>query len=129
MIKIAEQRKKEWISVIEDLDMVKNSNKAWKLIKSMNNEKQQLKQHINITPDQIANKLLMNGKTKGKKNHVKFKIDTSNNTSNCNVLFEMDEINQAITTMKNKKAVGIDGIMTEQVKQLGPIAKMVTQHV
>ena len=32
MIKIAKQRK-NWISVIEDLDLAKNSNKAWKLIK------------------------------------------------------------------------------------------------
>jgi hypothetical protein len=67
MKRIAEERKKEWMTLIKDLDMVKNSNKAWKLLKSMNNEKQQPKEHINITPDQIAHKLLMNGKTKGKK--------------------------------------------------------------
>jgi hypothetical protein len=55
--------------------MVNNSNKAWRLIKSMNNEKQQPKEHINITPDQIAHKLLMNSKTKtkGKKTKLKFK--------------------------------------------------------
>ena len=62
----------------------------------MNNEKQQPKEHINITPDQIANKLLMNKKTKGKKNQAKFKIDTSNNTSDLNVPFEMGEMNRVI---------------------------------
>lgn len=92
-------------------------------MKSMNNENQQPKEHINITPDQIANKLLMNGKTKGKKNLVKFKIDTNNNTSDFNVPFELGEMNEAIKIMKNKKAAGIDGIMTEQIKQLGPVAK------
>jgi len=122
---IAEERKKEWMTLIKDLDMVKNSNKAWKLIKSMNNEKQQPKEHINITPDQIAHKLLMNGKTKtkGKKTKLKFKMDIKNNTSDFNKPFEMDELNMAIGVMKNRKAAGIDGIMTEQIKQLGPKAK------
>jgi len=111
------------MTVIKDLDMVKNSNKAWKLIKSMNNEKQQPKEHINITPDQIAHKLLMNGKTKGKKTKLKFKMDMKNNTSDFNKPFEMDELNMAIGVMKNRKAAGINGVMTEQIKQLGPIAK------
>lgn len=81
------------MSIIEDSDMVKNSNKAWKLLKSMNNEKQQPKEYINITPDQKANRLFMNGKTKGETNQAKFKIDTSNNTSDFNASFEVDEIN------------------------------------
>jgi len=42
----------------------------------------------------------------------------------------MDELNMAIGVMKNRKAAGIDGIMTEQVKQLGPKAKeWLTKHV
>lgn len=44
---------------------MKNSNEAWKLIKTPDNEKLQPKEHINITPDQIEYKLLMIGKTKG----------------------------------------------------------------
>ncbi|KAL4132721.1 hypothetical protein QTP88_009830 [Uroleucon formosanum] len=121
---IAEECKKEWMTLIKDLNMFNNNNKAWKLIKSMNNEKQQPKEHINITPDQIAHKLLTNGKTKtkGKKTKLKFKMDMKNNTSEFNKPFEMDQLNMVIGVMKNRKAAGIDGIMTEQIKQLGPKA-------
>lgn len=65
----------------------------------------------------------MNGKIKGKKTKLKFKMDMSNNTSDFNKPFEMDELNKAIGVMKNRKAAGIYGIMIEQIKQLGPIAK------
>jgi len=82
----------------------------------MNNEKQQPKEHINITPDQIAHKLLINGKTKG----TKTKLNMTNNTSDFNKPFEIAELNKAIGVMKNRKAAGI---MTEQIKQLGPKAK------
>lgn len=60
---------------------------------------------------------------KRKENLVKFKIDTNNNTSDFNIPFEMGEMNEAIKIMKNMKAAGIDGIMTKQIKQLGPEAK------
>jgi len=113
------------MTLIKDLDMVENNNKAWKLIKIMDNEKQQPKEHISITPDQIAHKLLMNGQTKiiWMKTKLKFKIDMKNNTSDYNKPFEMDELNMAIGVIKNRKAAGIDGIMTDQIKQLGPKAK------
>lgn len=91
--------------------MVKNSNKAWKLIKSINNEKEQPSVHKNITPDQIAHKLLISDKIKGKKTKLIFKIDLSNNTNNFNIPFVMDELNKTIGIMKNRKAVGIDEIM------------------
>jgi hypothetical protein len=43
-----------------------------------------------------------------------------NNASDINKLFEMDELNMAIGVMKNRKAAGIERVMTEQIKQLGP---------
>lgn len=89
----------------------------------MNNEKLHPKEHINNTPDQIAHKLLMNGKTKLKKTKLTFKMDMKNNTRDFNKPFEIDELNMAIEGMKNRKAAGIDRVMTEQIKQLGPIAK------
>jgi hypothetical protein len=91
----------------------------------MNNEKQQPKERKNITSDQIAHKLLMNGKTKTKekKTKLKFKMDMKNNKSDFNKPFEMDEPNMAIGVMKNRKAAGIDGVMTEQIKKLCPKIK------
>lgn len=59
------------MSIIEDLDMVKNSNKA----------------RSNCT--QI---IIMNGKIKGKKTKLKLKMDMSNNISYFNEPFEMDKI-------------------------------------
>jgi hypothetical protein len=105
--------------------MVKNRNKAWKLLKSINNEKQQPKEHIDITSNQIVHKLLMNGrtKTKGKKTKLKFKMDMKNNTIDFNKPFEMNELNIAIGVMKNRKVADIDGVTTEQIKKLGPKAR------
>jgi hypothetical protein len=65
-------------------------------------------------------------KTKGNKTKLKFKMNMKNNTSDFNKPFEMNELNMAIGVMKNRKnrkAMAINGVMTEQIKQLGPKSK------
>lgn len=88
--------------------MVENGNKAQK----HEQRKTTTEKTYKHKPDLIARKLLMNGKTKAKKAKLKFKtVTNNNNTSDFNEPFEI------------KRKGSTKGIMTEQIKQLGCIAK------
>ena len=57
---ISEVRQSSWQAAIEDLDMPRNSHKAWKLIGKLDNDyTKRTEQHSNITANQIAHQLLL----------------------------------------------------------------------
>jgi hypothetical protein len=45
--------------------MTHSSKIAWNLIKKLNGDPKECKQHCNVTADQVATQLLWNGKTNG----------------------------------------------------------------
>lgn len=57
---IGKSRRDEWVKMIEDLDMSKNSYKAWKLLRHLNSEKPQPTEFLNITANQIAHTIIIN---------------------------------------------------------------------
>ena len=75
--------------------------------------------HSNITASQIAHQLLLNGKT----HHSTRQLMPNLNTDGCNPNFTkpfcLTELKQFIGSLKNKKATGLDNIMTEELKHFG----------
>ena len=66
MAAIAEERRISWQELIEGMDMTHNSKKAWSTIKKINNDPKQASLHSNVTANQVAHQLLLNGKTQNK---------------------------------------------------------------
>lgn len=118
---LTESKKERWCSLIESLDMKQNSRRAWKLVNNLNQEPNSTTQTGNVTPNQIANQLTLNGKSKKKPHRIKIQRDTANENHFLDEPFTMPEYVSAVNTMKQNKAAGPDDIRTEQIKQFGPV--------
>ena len=80
-------------------------------------------QQPKVTANQVAHQLLLNSKSgKGQK---KTKLGRSKNSEDPGHTrpFTMEELINAISSLKPGKAIGIDDIATEQIKYFGPEAK------
>jgi len=55
--------------------MRRSSRKAWKLLHAVRHDHTKSKQHGNITPNQIAHQLVLNGKATKSKKQILPKID------------------------------------------------------
>ena len=118
MESISQERQKTWNSLLESTDMSKNSKKAWSLIRKLRGDPKAAPQQPKVTANQVAHQLLLNGKSgKGQK---KTKLDSSKNSENpgCTRPFTMEELINAISSLKPGKAIGLDDIATEQIKYL-----------
>ena len=117
---ISEVRQSSWQAAIEDLDMPRNSHKAWKLIGKLNNDyTKPTEQHSNITANQIAHQLLLNGKTPHSTRQLNPNLDTDDCNPNFTKPFCLTKLKQCINSLKNGKAGGLDNIMIEEVKYFG----------
>ena len=78
---------------------------------------EQPQQQCKVTDDQVAHQLLLNGKGNSTHRPSKAKITDNNITKHSlTSLFTMEEL------MKNNKTAGLDGMLCEQIKHLGPKA-------
>ena len=59
---LADERSERWKELITSIDMTHNSKKAWATIKRLDSEKHAQTRVAAVTPDQVANQLLQNGK-------------------------------------------------------------------
>jgi len=59
---LCKDRNDRWHELIDNTDMTKNSKKAWRLIKKLNEDPVTHMNDINITANQVATQLLLNGK-------------------------------------------------------------------
>ena len=117
---ILEIRQSSWQAAIEDLDMARNSCKAWKLFGKLNNDyTKPTQQHSNITANQIAQQLLLNGKTPHFTRQFKPNVHTDGCNPNFTKPFCLTELKQCINSLKNGKATGLDNIMTKELKHFG----------
>lgn len=79
--------------------MSKNSHKAWTLLRRLNNEKPPITQILNITANQIAHTLIMNGKTGKIRMNTKIVRDKGE-TENLKNPLSMEELDNAINNVK-----------------------------
>jgi hypothetical protein len=59
---LSKDRNDRWHELIDNTDMTKNSKKAWRLIKKLNGDLVTHTNDINVTANQVATQLLLNGK-------------------------------------------------------------------
>ena len=60
---LSKDRNDRWHELIDHTDMTKNSKKAWRLIKKLNGDPVTYMNDINVTANQVATQLLLNGKS------------------------------------------------------------------
>ena len=128
VILLADERSERWRELITSVDMTHNSKKAWSTIKKINSEKRTQTRIAAVTPDEVANQLLQNGKssTNEKGYRKRMKTETDEALAECDVQFEeftLPELNSALTFMKTGKACGLDGITTEEILHFGTKSK------
>ncbi|GFR60473.1 RNA-directed DNA polymerase from mobile element jockey-like [Elysia marginata] len=122
---LANERSERWKELITSVDMTYNSKKAWATIKRLNSEKNVQTRVAAVTPNQVANQLLQNGKPankeKGHKKRLKGEMEQAmRDSSDQFEKFTPDELNTAMILMKTGKAAGLDGITTEMIQPFGP---------
>ncbi len=77
-------------------------------------------QQLKVAPNQVAHQLLLNRRS-GKK-HKKTKLDYSGDPGFTKP-FTMQDLEAGIAKLQPGKAIGLDKIATEQLKNFGPEAK------
>ncbi|GFR95234.1 RNA-directed DNA polymerase from mobile element jockey-like [Elysia marginata] len=122
---LADERSERWKELITSVDITHNSKKAWATIKRLNSEKNVQTRVAAVTPNQVANQLLQNGKPankeKGHKKRLKGEMEQAmRDSSDQFEKFTPDELNTAMMLMKTGKAAGLDGITTEMIQHFGP---------
>ncbi len=117
---IAEAQRKKWQTMIESTDFTHSSKKAWKTISKLTKDYTQPQQQCQVTANQVAHQLLLNGKgnTSHKPRRVKMPDQTDAESSFTDP-FTMEELDKGIKTIKNGKAAGLDDMLCEQIKHFG----------
>ena len=121
---MAKEREERWRELIETTDMTLNCKKAWKTISKINTENKTNPRVAAVTPNQVANQLILNGKPqhkeKGRRKIMKREMDDI--LKQCDDSFEpfsRKELEEAIKQLKVGKAAGLDGITTEMILHFG----------
>ena len=125
---ITKEKSERWRELITNTDLTHNSKEAWTTIKKLNAERKPQSRIAAVTPNQVANQLLQNGKpTSKERGHLKkLKSEMDQALQDSDEGFEAfttEEIDVALNHLKLGKAAGIDGIFTEMIKHFGPTTK------
>ncbi|KAG7310409.1 hypothetical protein JYU34_003184 [Plutella xylostella] len=122
LLAIAENNQQKWCKMLETVDMTHNSKKAWKFIKRLDSDPTVANLHSNVTANQIAHQLLLNGKSTSRSPPLKISRQ-EDEVEFLSEPFTGRELQTALCHLKNGKAAGIDNLFTEQVKNFGPGAR------
>ena len=114
------EQRKTWQTLIENTDMTHNIKKAWSLIKKLSNDPRKEDQHVNVTPNQVAHQLILNGKVPNRQRQSKVKRCGQEN-HDFDDDFTIIELQNSLKHLKNGKAAGLDEILTEEIKNFGPV--------
>uniref|UniRef100_A0A803SZ68 Reverse transcriptase domain-containing protein n=1 Tax=Anolis carolinensis TaxID=28377 RepID=A0A803SZ68_ANOCA len=120
---LANAKKDHWIELLENLDMSKSSRKAWQLLRHLDSDPLVNPGHANVTPNQIAHQLIQNGKTNCSRIKMKINRVPELETHQLSSPLNLKELREAIKRCKTGKAPGLDELMMEQIKHLGPKAE------
>ena len=99
-------QRKTWQTLIENTDMTHNSKKAWSLIKKLSNDPRKADQHVNVTPNQGAHQLILNGKVPNRQRQSKIKRWGQEN-HDFDDDFPIIELQNSLKHLKNGKAAGL----------------------
>ena len=100
--------------------MTHNSKKAWSLSKKLSNDPRIPDQHVNVTPNQVAHQLILNGKVPNRQRQGKIKRCGQENP-NFDDDFTIVELQNSLKHLKNGKAAGLDEILTVEIKNFGAV--------
>ena len=125
MAHLAAVQQERWIHFVESTDLTQNSRKTWHNIRKISNDPTKPSSQYEVTANQVAHAFIKNGKTQVMKKQSKIEIpyskyNTDEHKSLLSEEFTLHELDEAIKTLENGKAAGINDINTELLKQLGP---------
>ena len=108
--------------------MTHSSRKAWKTIRILGNDQTKSQPRPLVTADQVAHQLLVN--SRGNPDHHLRRVKLPKAADTCSPQgpsdftrpFTTNDLCGAIKEMKSNKAAGLDDILCEQIKHLGPAA-------
>ena len=97
------EQRKMWQALIENTDMTHNSKKSWSLINKLSNDPRKADQHVNVTPNQVAHQLILNGKVPNRQRHSKIKrCDQENHDFDDD--FTIVELQNALKHLKKRES-------------------------
>ena len=100
--------------MISNTNLTRKSKKAWKTIKKLNADQISTARTAAMTPNNVANQLLLNGKPYNKeRGYLKEMKIEMNQVRQCSdeifFPFTIEKLQEAINTLKPGKAAGLDG--------------------
>ena len=118
---ISETRQKNWMDIIESIDIRHGSKPAWKIIR-LNCDETEDRSQAKISPNQLASCLVPNGKS----DKQKLQPQSKRRSLNKRIIskpFKRSELDNAMNELINGKACGVDGLFNEQLLHSGPHSK------
>ena len=117
-----EEKKNRWEEVITSINLTHNSRKAWQTIKKLYNDPTSPNPPCLVNSNQVAHHLLVNGQGTMPTKPKCPALPTVEGTPSLVSAFSEEEYRKGIAALKNNKEAGIDDILVEQLKNLGPKA-------
>ena len=119
MNNMKEEKKKRWEEVITSTNMTHNSRKGCKIIKHLSNDPTSPIAPCIVSANQVAHQLLIN--SRGTMSNKPKRLVLSPTAEESMVYpFSEEEYRTSIATLKNNRAAGIDDVLVEQLKNIGP---------
>lgn len=125
-----DHRRKKWQETTESLDFTHSSRKAWQLMKKLGADSKPERCHHNISPNEVATRLLHNSKAAVNKNRTRL-VKTQLRSKRAQLVphpelsreFTSEELEQALASVRINKAAGFDEMYPEFLKNAGPKTK------
>ena len=115
-----EEKKKRWEEVITSIDLTHNSRKALQTIRKLSNDPTSPNPPCLVNSNQVSHHLLVNGQGTMPTKPKCPALPTVEKKTSLVSAFSEEEYRKGIAALKNNKAAGIEDILMEQLKHLGP---------
>ena len=117
-----------WKELICNTDMTLNSKKAWSTLKKLDTDKITTPRVAAVTPNNVANQLIENGKPsckeRGQLKDMKREMKrVTQESEDAHEPFTDNDFEDALGLLKPGKAAGLDGITTEMIQHFGEKTK------
>ena len=117
-----EQKRNKWEEVITSTDLTHNSRKAWQTSRKLSNDTTSTNPPCLVNSNQVAHQLLVNGRGTMSTKPKSPVLPTVEGIPSLVSAFSKEEYRKGIAALKYTRAAGIDDVLVEQLKNLGPRA-------